>query len=222
MNKITLSLAIFCTSALNGMETEQHLYIGIEKLSQEVQNTLIPVLNTYKSAPRKEKDTLNNYTRAWYEEDTLVTEATNQLKETVKTMDQKEFIDFIHVLADTFKFHHKTMFLAHNFYPTPVAATYFNLSFDLIRAIGKTENNSVAKMLQLINDGADVNFLMGVDDMLTPLHEAMKFFHVEATEILLNAGANPLNICLPPLYYTNGENAQKISDMIIEACKKNA
>ena len=163
MKKIALLLTIVCAGRLYGMEAE-----NIGSLPKELHDQLIQMAFTTSNNPAE----------------TIKAIQFASAVHGVQYDNLKDFTRLVHLLAD--KFDTRTDIIANEF-RTPAAKTYSTLGYSLIKALGDNTPVGHAKVADLIQQGADVNFISG--DM--PLYKAMRNLNVEGVKLLLNAGANP-------------------------------
>jgi hypothetical protein len=142
-----------------------------------------------------------------------------EIIEKLEINDLKDFTKMIHILAD--KFNEPTGLIVKHSFKTPVSQEYQNLGMQLLNIAGREGESVRNKIIELIKEGADINFAFG-DSVLA---KAISEYSLENIELLLKLGAKPT---VHDLHKVNGwvqlrphnEMFIKIKNLIEEAMKK--
>jgi len=163
-----LVCALICAGQLYGMESQPSYETLLPELKQEIINTAL--------ATTKNID----------ESISMVKQLS--IVHNVRYDNLKDFTKLVHLLAD--KFDKSTADIASKFiaskFNTPIAHTYLNLGKNLLIFAGDRRPFRRIKMIELIDQGADVNFSTGI---VRPLKTALKSYNFDVVKILLNFGA---------------------------------
>lgn len=168
MKKLILLFTILCAGALNAMEPEQKMGAFGElpkELHPEIVKKALESSNTPKKAVK------------------AITVAS--ALQGVKYDNLEDFTRLVHRVAKKFKV--PVNIIATEF-GTPTAKTYITLSENLGNAV---KNGQTKEVEQLINQGADVHFLVNNNTILEFALGNISENTVKIVKILLDHGANP-------------------------------
>lgn len=173
MKKITLLFTLtLCAGALNGMEPETW-----NLLPREAQVLIIQALNTGKNP----NETIRAIMAA-----SQTSKALNQIINEEYHGSIKKFTVLVDLLAKKFPNMSREEIVRK--FNTPIAQQYIALSNKLGEAVA---TDLVEKVAQLINQGADVNFLFNNFNMLELAVNNRSENSVKIMKLLIDHGANP-------------------------------
>lgn len=171
MKRIALLFTIVCTGVLIGMEQPSSSFEW-EQLPKELRAIIVSYLHTY-----KELDDIVSALKT-------ASRTNKELNQMINMGNLAGFTILAHKLADQFGI--TTADVASKF-NTSTAQTYLTLGYNLLDFAGYNLEYGHAKVIELINDGADVNF----SSYKTPLELAITNYNLKTVQLLLDAGAKP-------------------------------
>lgn len=181
MKKMALlfALTLLCAGQLYGMERPEELNLSLlRQLPEEIRLLSISALV---GSGNNLDEAVNNIKIA-----SVTNKKLNQMV-SKKYGNLKGFTTLAHILAD--KFNTSTHNVASKF-NTPIAKQYEHLGHLLLSLRGKFgQPGNLDYIKNLIQDGADVNFISRDGDM--PLRAAIHISDVEIVNFLLESGAKP-------------------------------
>jgi len=153
-----------------------------------------------------------------------VDEAINMIKQLsivhkVQYDNLKDFTKLVHLLAN--KFGISTADIASKF-NTPIAQTYLNLGNNLLSFVGDIRPATHVKIIELIDQGADVNFS---SKGTRPLQKALASYNLDVIKILIKSGVKITNDDVRKaksivMFHIDKEEARETDQLIEETWKK--
>jgi hypothetical protein len=210
MKKIALLLTILCASQLYGMEKEKpELNPAIWGQAELPNDTKILIIMALAQSGDNINEAIKNIETA-----SRINKASNTM---VNINNLQGFTKIVHMVADKFD---KSPYYVANLFTIPIAQKYIKLGNALVSYI-KDHNVKTDDIVQLINQGADVNYY---DDFgSAPLATTIMNSDLKMVQLLLNSGANPEERHLwlaEALYNKSYPETITIKELIEDAMKK--